>query len=1729
MEEKVDDTSSKRLDRVEDDIASIKESLQILIKAQAQNSPTSNSGTSATPTMPSASTNASASSEELRTPIQGLHGDGKGRNRRSSYVATPAEDFPQTQFFPRNAKTRASLNAKRVDELYQRPFTGRQNDQLYVDNAKEFTATLTQLYVRPLINFINAAAEHEARYGRAVPLAAHVSDTVRTTLISTYCSQVDKTFDVRDWYTLDNDAVRNILIEAVLPTNATDWSKSFNKAVVFTPPKVYVNMLNFAKLYEPLLNLIKQAQEAYSILTLAQDHKGNNLEPKLWKAKDGPGAKTDSLVTLFLGRMDKTFSLAFHEAMQLDGSKDSIKTFPDYLDAWTVSLRSLREVSITSTPAYRALLLFCQAYNLTPSTRFNSNTGAIVAFPHSSQPAKAIPPPKDPAPKSFCYYKLNGKPCKDDGKCPYSHTAAVWQAELRRLQGIRLTDDKPITSATHILKRPDQRPPQRIASVEIPAPGNADDEQQSEGADSEANDDDIAAYNCMLADELLSDEGGEDMVAIVNNTHKTPSVSLSVYLHIGDQTTQCTALLDSGCLAGSYISTNFYNQHKKKLTVRHLTKPRSVPLADGQSKIQYDKEVSLTGFVEHSGRKQQFHFPARVSDIFCDLIIGLPVLEGVLLDFYVSILKGNRTQYGTVDNLATIELRQPFSEPVQVAQEELDIPDPASFNMPDGAQQTAMPSQDAINKYFQSLSDHIDDNMKDTGIREFMETQEAKEVFVPHNWNGLKDVEVQLTWHQQPPARKPKARFINPRVFERAEAELKRLCVHFYEPSTSDVASNIVTAPKATEPFVRICGDYPWLKPYMEVGHYPMRHPQHDVHKAVRFKLFIDADMANSFHQFKLNAQTSAYLSVVTPLGQYQPRFMPEGIPPASAILQKTVNKIFADFEEWTIIIFDNFLILGTDPEDLFQKWRKFVHRCHEHNLFLKLSKTWIGVTEASFFGYKVKAQRWMLSDDRAAAVSAIPFPSDPPANRAAMVKRMQRYLGSALFFSHFVPHYAQLSAPLNEMIKNNFDWNPTTWTQDYRAVFDNHKKALTDSFALYHPDYTATWYLRTDASMHGVGGVLFQRVADTNQPLRFISQKFSEPATRWSVIEQEAFGIFFCVQKLQYYLRGKSFIIETDHRNLLWMESSIVPKIIRMRIYLSSFDFLVQHIAGHRNLTADLLSRDFPPEDMVNSLGALDSMLPLVHGGRNGHMGVKRTWTALNKLAPGHGLSVSEVRDFISECPICQKDRHLQRASIPSLVKTLHADHARQVVAVDTLTITPDQQGNKYLLVIINLFTKYVVLYAVADKTAETTATKLFSYLCTYGLCEMVHSDPGSDFTSQVFAHLTDWLGLRRSLSLVNRPQADGVERVNQEILRHIRALCLDEDVANQWSNESVLPIIQLIINEQVHTETGASPLELTFGSLDTTYFMLPTADKPPSAAAYVKQLDSHLRHLREVSAAYQQSLKSKRVECQPPEAINRYQPGDWVTHMVARMEKPTKLHTRRVGPYRVLSHPPEDNLVTVRDLVHDSCQKFHMDNLQIFVGTEAQALQAARSDDHQHTIDTILGFRGNPELRSTCSFLVRFGDGEEVWLPFGTNINTTAAFEKYCSHRPELRILLLTQQQVKSSKRLDMSNMKLQAEIGSTRYISLQAFGYEWYAARKHLPDRDTRWYVTTGVITKSSKKASTRAITVDVFFPDFNYTIHGATNWWITLYGSQPTMPPNATLLTPATIQEWDLQTN
>jgi hypothetical protein len=155
-------------------------------------------------------------------------------------------------------------------------------------------------------------------------------------------------------------------------------------------------------------------------------------------------------------------------------------------------------------------------------------------------------------------------------------------------------------------------------------------------------------------------------------------------------------------------------------------------------------------------------------------------------------------------------------------------------------------------------------------------------------------------------------------------------------------------------------------------------------------------------------------------------------------------------------------------------------------------------------------------------------------------------------------------------MASKKFNWDKSTWIHDYQAIWTAFLNALIHAHEIYYPDYSLDWFIRTDASQLGVAAVLFQirhvpasddvsteQTSITAEPIAIVSQKFSEQAARWDTIEQEAYAIFFGVKSFDYLLRPKFFIIETDHRNLVWMETSQVAKINRWRIFfLQNFDF---------------------------------------------------------------------------------------------------------------------------------------------------------------------------------------------------------------------------------------------------------------------------------------------------------------------------------------------------------------------------------------------------------------------------------------------------------------------------------------------------------------------------------------------------------------------------------------------
>jgi hypothetical protein len=195
--------------------------------------------------------------------------------------------------------------------------------------------------------------------------------------------------------------------------------------------------------------------------------------------------------------------------------------------------------------------------------------------------------------------------------------------------------------------------------------------------------------------------------------------------------------------------------------------------------------------------------------------------------------------------------------------------------------------------------------------------------------------------------------------------------------------------------------------------------------------------------------------------------FVPEGVGPASGVLQSIVSTIFADFQDWAITIFDNFLLLAHDYLDAFNKLKLFLTRCKDRNISLKFAKTWLGFQQANFFGYVVRHGSYELSAERKAGIEGIPFPSN--------LKQMQSFLGAALFFKAFIPHFSSLTAPLNEMTKAEFDWNDEeSWMMDYIEMnFRTLKNAINNASGLFYPDYPLPWIMRVDAFQYGVGAAL--------------------------------------------------------------------------------------------------------------------------------------------------------------------------------------------------------------------------------------------------------------------------------------------------------------------------------------------------------------------------------------------------------------------------------------------------------------------------------------------------------------------------------------------------------------------------------------------------------------------------------------------------------------------------------
>ncbi|GBN32937.1 Retrovirus-related Pol polyprotein from transposon 412 [Araneus ventricosus] len=150
--------------------------------------------------------------------------------------------------------------------------------------------------------------------------------------------------------------------------------------------------------------------------------------------------------------------------------------------------------------------------------------------------------------------------------------------------------------------------------------------------------------------------------------------------------------------------------------------------------------------------------------------------------------------------------------------------------------------------------------------------------------------------------------------------------------------------------------------------------------------------------------------------------------------------------------------------------------------------------------------------------------------------------------------------------------------------------------------------------------------------------------------------------------------------------------------------------------------------------------------------------------------------------------------------------------MALDILGPFPvTTKGNRYVLVLLDYFTKWPEAIPIPDQGISTVAEELVrTWTSRYGVPMILHSDQGINFNSVLFTELCELLGILKTRKTALHPESDGmVERFNRTILNHLSLFVSN----NQTDWVTHLPLFLLTYRSADHQMTGFTPADMLFG----------------------------------------------------------------------------------------------------------------------------------------------------------------------------------------------------------------------------------------------------------------------------------------------------------------------------
>ncbi|EYC05399.1 hypothetical protein Y032_0082g1560 [Ancylostoma ceylanicum] len=322
--------------------------------------------------------------------------------------------------------------------------------------------------------------------------------------------------------------------------------------------------------------------------------------------------------------------------------------------------------------------------------------------------------------------------------------------------------------------------------------------------------------------------------------------------------------------------------------------------------------------------------------------------------------------------------------------------------------------------------------------------------------------------------------------------------------------------------------------------------------------------------------------------------------------------------------------------------------------------------------------------------------------------------------------------------------------------------------------------------------------------------------------------------------------------------------------------------------------------------------------GSLAGHFNARKLARQLKRIVYWEGMQ-QDISKWCKECKNCFL-ANSKITKIPPL-KPFTVTKPFEVIGVDVLEMGRTRNGNRYLVVVIDHFSKWLEAYPVETKSAENIAKAIFKrWICEGGRWpRAIHSDRGKEFENSVMAALCKVTGIKQTFTKGYNPRENGLtERANQTLIKMLKK---KGGITTEW--DELVPHVLYAYNITPHEATNESPFFILFG-FDPVYpsNVIPQDEVSP----YCIDIDDYRRELmtgmkttydvvREYNEKYRQNMKAQYDRVNRVGNTSLPKIGDRVfMRLPAEKCKSRfpKLSTDWSGPYRVLESTETSALIT-------------------------------------------------------------------------------------------------------------------------------------------------------------------------------------------------------------------------